>query len=122
VSKIETKSKFDVAPVLSLTSGVLILVGAITSWIWHVSFYPSMGWMMGAPSIMPIFTNMVVIGAVSGAIVLLSALMMSSRPSESYKWGVLVLIFSILSFFGMGGFLIGAVLGIVGGILAIAKH
>lgn len=122
MSKIETTREFGIASGLSLASGILILVGAIISWIWHASFLPQMGWMMGVPNVMPIFASMVVTGVVSGAIILLSALMMSSRPSESSKWGVIVLVFSVLSFFGMGGFLIGAVLGIVGGILAIAKH
>lgn len=122
MSKIETAREFGIASGLSLASGILILVGAIISWIWHASFLPQMGWMMGAPNVMPFTASLVVIGVVSGAIILLSALMMSSRPSESSKWGVIVLVFSVLSFFGMGGFLIGAVLGIVGGILAIAKR
>ena len=122
MSKIETTREFGIASGFSLASGILILVGAIIPWIWHVSFFPQMGWMMGAPNIMPFTASLVVIGVVSGAFVLLGALMMSSRPSESSKWGVIVLVFSVLSFFGMGGFLIGAVLGIVGGILAIAKR
>lgn len=122
MTKIDTTREFGIASGLSLASGILILVGAIISWVWHASFLPQMGWMMGAPNVMPFTTSLVVIGVVSGAIILLSALMMSSRPSESSKWGVIVLVFSVLSLFGMGGFLIGAVLGIVGGILAIAKH
>ena len=122
MTKIDTTGEFGIASGLSLASGILILVGAIIPWIWHASFFPQMGWMMGAPNIMPFTASLVVIGVVSGAFVLLGALMMSSRPSESSKWGVIVLVFSVLSFFGMGGFLIGAVLGIVGGILAIAKR
>lgn len=122
MTKIATTREFGIASGLSLASGILILVGAIISWMWHTSFFPQMGWMMGAPNIMSFTASLVVIGVVSGAIILLSALMMNSRPSESSKWGVIVLVFSVLSLFGMGGFLIGAVLGIVGGILAIAKH
>ena len=36
-------------------------------------------------------------------------------------WGTMILVFSIASLFGgsMGGFLIGAILGIVGGTLAL---
>ena len=122
VSKIETTWKSDIASGLSLTSGILILAGAVIPWIWHVLFYPQMSWMMGTPNAMPIFAGMIVIGVISGAIIVLSAVMMSSRPSESPKWGVIVLVFSILSLFGMGGFLIGAVLGIAGGTLAIVKR
>jgi hypothetical protein len=32
---------------------------------------------------------------------------------------VLILVFSILSFIGLGGFVVGAILGIVGGVLAL---
>ena len=121
MSTIETKRRFDAPSALSLASGILILAGAITSWVWHAAFYPQMGWMM-SPNMMPFIANMSAVGVVSGAIVLIGALMMYYKPSESYKWGVIVLVFSIISLFGMGGFLIGAVLGIVGGILAITRR
>ncbi len=58
-------------------------------------------------------------GLVSGVIVLVSALMLRNRPSQRTLWGALILIFSVLSFFGTGGFLIGAILGIIGGIMAL---
>jgi len=35
-------------------------------------------------------------------------------------WGILVLAFSVVSFIGMGGYFIGAVLGIAGGALALS--
>lgn len=58
-------------------------------------------------------------GLVSGIIVLLSGIMLRTSPSERSVWGVLILVFSVLSFFGFGGFIIGAILGIVGGIMAL---
>jgi hypothetical protein len=58
------------------------------------------------------------IGLVSG-LVLVGGLMLQSRPDQVQTWGVLILVFAVVSFFSMGGFLIGAILGIVAGILAL---
>jgi len=62
-----------------------------------------------------------VLGVVFGIIVILSALMLDSRSKRHATWGILIIIFSALSAFGgmMGGFGVGAILGIIGGILAI---
>jgi hypothetical protein len=58
-------------------------------------------------------------GLVSGIIVLTSGAMLQFSPSRRRAWGALILIFSVLSFLGTGGFVVGAILGIVGGILAL---
>jgi hypothetical protein len=62
-----------------------------------------------------------VLGLVFGVIVIVSAIMLNSRPQEHSTWGVLIVIFSVLSIFGgaMGGLGAGLILGIVGGVLAI---
>lgn len=58
-------------------------------------------------------------GLVSGVLVLMSGVMLRTIPSQRPVWGVLILVFSVLSFFGFGGFIIGAILGIVGGIMTL---
>ena len=67
------------------------------------------------------FGLMGVLGVVFGIIVIVSALMLNSRSSEHTTWGILILVFSVLSVFGsmMGGFGVGVVLGIIGGVLGI---
>lgn len=45
--------------------------------------------------------------------------MIYNQPSKTSTWGALILAFSIVSLFGMGGFFFGAILGVVGGILAL---
>jgi hypothetical protein len=60
-----------------------------------------------------------VFGLVCGFIVLLSAIMLRFMPSQRQTWGIFILVFSILSFFGFGGFIVGAVLGIVGAIMIL---
>lgn len=60
-----------------------------------------------------------IVGIIFGILVSLGGIMIYNRPSQSRMWGTVVLIFSILSIFGGGGFLVGMILGIIGGILAI---
>jgi Family of unknown function (DUF6114) len=47
--------------------------------------------------------------------------MLNSKPEEHSTWGTLILIFSVLSIFGgaMGGFGVGLILGLIGGVLAL---
>ena len=60
-----------------------------------------------------------VLGLISGVIVTTSAVMVRRNPSQRSLWGALVVVFSVLSFFGAGGFVIGAILGIVGGVMIL---
>jgi hypothetical protein len=66
-----------------------------------------------------IVTSAGLFGLVSGIIVLVSGVMLRTSPSQRTLWGTLILVFSVLSFFGTGGFIIGAILGIIGGIMAL---
>ena len=80
------------------------------------------GWqgMMGAGGLMNgMFLGMTALGVVSGLVVLLGAFMIYNRPSQAETWGIVVLVFSALSIFGMAGFFFGGVLGVLGGILAL---
>jgi hypothetical protein len=58
-------------------------------------------------------------GLICGAIVLISATMLLARVGNRRTWGILVLVFSVLSFIGLGGFILGAILGIAGGVLTL---
>ena len=60
------------------------------------------------------------VGLIFGIIVLIGTWMMM-KPGKETAGGIIVLIFSILSIIIGGGFLIGMILGIVGGALALAK-
>src|SRR3972149_1388288 len=108
--------------ILSLVAGVFIILGGGMTSLFGYGFMGMMGrngsWggMMG-----PGFGMMGFLGLIFGAIVIISALMLNSKPQEHTTWGTLILIFSVISIFGsaMGGFGIGLILGIIGGILAI---
>ena len=60
-------------------------------------------------------------GVLFGVTVIVSALMLYNNPVDHAKWGMVILIFSVLSIFGsaMAGFGIGLILGLIGGILAL---
>lgn len=62
-----------------------------------------------------------ILGLIFGIIVIISAFMLNSKPQEHSTWGILIVIFSVLSMFGgtMGGFGVGLILGLIGGILGI---
>ena len=128
---LQSASALPTAPfVLSLIAGLLILagVGMMMTFSYGTPYYGMMGGyygvangyygMMGGYG--GWFYGANVVGVISGIVVLLGAIMIYVRPANVSTWGLLVLIFSILSFFGMGGFFIGAILGIIGGALALA--
>ena len=118
--------------VLSLIAGLLMLagVGMMLTLTHGTQYYGMMGgyygMMNGYYGMMQgfgyggwWFYGAAVVGLVAGIIVLIGAVMIYAHPSSAPTWGLLVLVFSIVSFFGMGGFFVGAILGIVGGALAM---
>jgi hypothetical protein len=56
---------------------------------------------------------------VSAVLAFVGAGVIETNPSHSRTWELIVLDFSIISLFGMGGFLIAAVLGVTGAALAL---
>jgi|SRR5215218_8669903 uncharacterized membrane protein YhaH (DUF805 family) len=121
---------------LSLAAGILIIFSS-TIVLWIGAMFGNggfMGGMMNGDSMMgdnnvgfnnflPFMTGILSVGIVSGILVLIGALMMYYKRSEQAKtWGIVVLIFSIVALIGGGGgFLIGTILGIIGGALAISR-
>ncbi len=74
------------------------------------TFGVSFGLMMG----------LMISSIVAGIVVLVGAFMLNSQPSDHFAWGVIIIIFSAISFVSMGGFFIGAILGVAGGALALS--
>jgi hypothetical protein len=123
-----------IAFILSLIAGILMLVSGALSALWFMSggFYTN-GMMNGFGGMMGGYGNMMdgfgvagftsglsFVGLVAGIVVIIGALMLNARPSEHLTWGTLILVFSIISFAGMGGFWIGALMGIAGGAIALS--
>lgn len=101
---------------LTLVGGILILIqgvimvalGAAASGV--LSAIPGFGAVLGALSAVVI---------IFGIIVLVGSWMI--RKGSRTTGGILALIFSIIGLFLGGGFIIGSILGLVGGILAVAQ-
>ena len=115
--------------VLALVGGVLIILVGILLTAVSAVILPNMNFSNLTPPkgftgnmsglVSGIVGVMGVFGLVCGAIVLISAVILLTNPSQPRTWGVLILIFSVLSFLGLGGFVIGAILGIIGGIFTL---
>lgn len=122
--------KPSISFMLSLIGGLFILVGSIISLVWILlgnatfGFWGMMGgwhgWMGGFGFSYAYMATFAVVGLVCGAIVIIGALMLNARPAEHMTWGTLILIFSAVSFVGMGGWFIGALLGLIGGAFALS--
>ena len=115
--------------ILSLIGGLIITVGSLISTLLaafgspYETYYgmgPGMmgGFGFGYASGWYIWLS--VVSLVFGILVLIGAIMLNARPVEHFTWGILVLIFSLASFIGMGGYFIGAILGIAGGAVALS--
>jgi hypothetical protein len=127
-------SSYSVAFILSLIGGILILIGGLVSSMWFMlggsNFWGMMdgnggmmrGWEMmdgyGFP--FGFMGGFSFVALIAGIFVIIGVVMLNARPAEHMTWGVVVLAFSIISFVGMGGFVLGALLGIAGGALALS--
>ena len=112
--------KPEAAFALSLIAGLLILINGITLGA-VASFLPLI--QMGRPSDLPIaatiLNTLMIVGIILGIIVLVSAVMLYRNPTQKTMWGTIILVLSIVSIFIGGGFGLGLILGIIGGILAL---
>ena len=117
-----------IASILSLIGGILMLIASAASSIWFISGGLVIGGMMSGYHTMmgnlgtlnSFIGGLSLIGLVSGIFVIIGAIMVNTRPIEHASWGLIILVFSITSFLGTGGFIIGAILGIMGGVLAMS--
>jgi hypothetical protein len=113
---------------LSLIAGVLILlgdpavvmIGAVFGSYGHhmISGYLSYKETVGTGLL---YWLMVSLEVIFGVLVMVSAIMLNKRPQEHISWGLLIILFSVLSVFGstMGCLGIGLTLGLIGGLLSI---
>jgi len=100
--------------VLSLISGIIILlVGflAIVIRYMRLSMGENVRFVGGAAGLLGLVWGILIIGA---------AIMLYSKPQQHKIWGIIVLVFSFLSWIGsFGGLFVGFILGLIGGIRGI---
>ena len=105
---------------LSLIAGILILINSSAvgvASVWFPWIFPTLP---GSDnnSTVP-FATITIIGLVSGVLVLIGALMLYGKLVDSKAIGIVILVFSIPSVVTGGGFIIGFILGIMGGVEAL---
>ncbi|HEX9319781.1 MAG TPA: hypothetical protein VF884_12685 [Nitrososphaeraceae archaeon] len=123
-----SEKRSSAAFALSLVGGVLIIFGSLLPLLFFANFQISpmrgkmggmMGWWEGSGFMGGWFFPLTLI---AGVLVLVGAILMNARPQETTTWGIIVLIFSIIGFTGMGFSILGAIIGIIGGIIALSER
>ncbi len=114
--------------ILSLAGGIVILIGGIVSLLWLVVDFPpsfdpltDLRNIVGGEEFRSFQIRYTAAGLSSGVAVILTSLMLKMRPQESKRWGIMIIALSAMSILGMGGFIVGMVLGIIGGAIAIIR-
>ncbi|MEM2179654.1 MAG: hypothetical protein QXP32_02425 [Nitrososphaeria archaeon] len=122
----DLEQKINLSYALSLASGILILSASAVLIFIRAILNPiafdelSHGHMMYMmPFLGTMFWFIFPLGIVCGLVVLVASVLLRERPKERFILGTLIIVFSTLSVFSGGGFIIGALLGLLGGIIAI---
>jgi hypothetical protein len=110
--------KAQVGFVLSLIAGIIILINAVM-FVALADFLDLVGAVIPA-FVGDIFAGLAVVGVVFAAIVIIGAILIYI-PGKETIGGILVIIFSIFSIIVGGGFILGLVLGVIGGVLGLRK-
>ena len=106
------------AMVLSLIGGLFVIFGG-AALAFAGSIIGSFN-VTGAASASNTVLALGIVGVIMGLIMVVGGFMLYSKPTSAKMWGVIVLVLSIISWVtALGGFFIGFLLGLIGGILAL---
>jgi amino acid transporter len=107
---------------LSLVAGLLIVCNAVAVGVAGTYFPSIFPTLPGSDNNATVpFATIAVIALICGALVLIGAMMLRIKPENKKEWGILIAVFSIPSVITGGGFIIGFILGIVGGFSVLRK-
>src|SRR5207245_10509395 len=114
----EMGDKPTAAMVLSLIGGLFVIFGG-AALAFAGSIIGSFN-VTGAASASNTVLALGIVGVIMGIIMVVGGFMMYSKPTSAKMWGVIVLILAIISWVtAIGGFFIGFLLGLIGGILVL---
>jgi hypothetical protein len=108
------------ALVLSAVAGILIICNAVAVGVavtWFPWIFPTLPGSENNSAVP--FTTITIVGLVCGVLVLLGTLLLYYKPLDSKAIGLVIIGFSIPSVLTGGGFIIGFILGIIGGVKAL---
>ena len=109
------------AYILSLIGGIFILLAGLA----FAALYAAVGAVVFVfiPGLGALLLGLAVASILFGLIIIVGAVMLRSRPESAKMWGVIIIVLAIISLFGSaGGFFIGFILALIGGIMAIVWH
>jgi hypothetical protein len=111
------KSYPSTAFILSLIGGIFILLAGL----YDAAVYAIVGTTVLAifPGLGALLIALAVLALLFGLIIIVGAIMLRSKPESAKTWGIIILLFAIFSWVGSGGFVIGFILALIGGILAL---
>ena len=106
---------------LALAAGVLIITNAVLLGVVAECFIGIMPTLPGSDGNDPtLLIGLATVGLILGIIVLFGALMLHFKPANKKGWGIMIIVFSIPSVVMGGGFIVGFILGIIGGKMALS--
>ena len=120
MKNLELTVKPSKAFALSFTASVLILINAAGLAVvaqWFLDIMPVLPGSSGNDPML--FYTLSIFGLILGFLVLFAASMLRNNPQNKKVWGSLVIVFSVPSVIMGGGFVVGFIFGIVGGVKAI---
>ena len=130
-----TNTATMVAFVMALIGGLIVFVTSVINAVWFSYGATAFGgygsymrgvmdgyhsFMGNSASSTGFFTSLSIIGLVCGVIVVMSTIVLQVNPRQHVVWAVVIIAFSAISFVGMGGFFIGAILGIIAGVFDLS--
>jgi len=120
---------------MSLIGGIIVFVVSTVNLVWFLSGAQNFGgfgnYMQGImdgnhnfmgnyASSNSFLAGLSVVALVCGVIILIGALMLRVQPRNHTIWAIIIVVFSLTSFVGMGGYFIGAILGLIGGVFELS--
>ena len=133
-------NSFVPSSVLSIIGGSLMIIGGLLplgmlgmSGPFGMMSEMDTGEMMdemmdGESGMMPLqsflWASVTIISAISigtGIVLIVGGYLIYRKPESATPWGIAILVASIVSLLSIGGFIIGPILGIIGGILALTR-
>jgi hypothetical protein len=106
---------------LSLIAGILILSNSALLGVvarWFLGIMPTLPGSSGNDPM--VFYTLSAIGIIFGVLVTFGAIMLRNKSANKKVWGAMIIAFSIPSVITGGGFIIGFLLGIIGGKISLS--
>ena len=130
-----TNTAITFAYIVSLVGGLIVLIASAINVLWYSygatnfggygsyvggmmdGYHNFMGSYGGSYSFL---AGISLVAVICGVIVLMSAIMLRVQPHQHINWAIVIIVFSAISFVDMGGYFIGAALGIIGGAFVLS--